>query len=157
MNTFEILIIASLVFVGGCSSYAKQDSAATQSTENYYPSSENEGETVRGNDELGLKQEFIEYAEAYAASKGYRFGSGAKIMFRDEFAINAANALMNVNTSQIAVEKNRSREATRKLIDRMIYEANTIPGYAEKSPGVIGEQTLANAQRFLCPLWPICK
>ena len=77
-------------------------------------------------------------------------------MFRDRFAINAAYAMIEKRPENFERAKARIRSNFRMLIDLMIEESGTIPGYQSRHPYVIGEQTLSRALSKICPLWPIC-
>lgn len=104
-----------------------------------------------------LTREFSAYANYYAARRGYRFGSGAQHMIGRTFAGQAAREVMKKEPRYFESAKKKIRENFRKLIDQMIVESKTIDKYANRQPGVIGEQTLSMAMFKLCPLWPICE
>ncbi|MCG8313683.1 MAG: hypothetical protein MI976_10740 [Pseudomonadales bacterium] len=104
-----------------------------------------------------LTKEFSAYANYYAARRGYRFGSGAQHMIDRRFAEQAAREVMKKEPQYFEPAKKKIRENFRKLIDQMIIESKTIDKYANRQPGVIGEQTLSMAMFKLCPLWPICE
>ena len=103
--------------------------------------------------------ELFAYAHNYAASRGYRFGSGADVMLRERLA----------NLSPVELDAARLDEAKRNIerfVDAMIAASNEIPNYSDRSPaitgetrssGIIGEQTFAIALRRMCPIWPICR
>jgi hypothetical protein len=96
------------------------------------------------------------WTQLYAASRGYRLGSGAYENFK-KFSATAAE---DIEGSASDDRTARLREAGRNLaglVDRMIIEASSIPDYETKNPGVIGEDTLLQALRKLCPIWPVCK
>jgi hypothetical protein len=96
------------------------------------------------------------WVQLYAASHGYRLGSGAY----EEFKRFSATAADDIEGSAPDDRIARLREAGRNLaglIDRMIIEASAIPDYETRNPGVIGEETLLRALRRLCPIWPVCK
>lgn len=83
----------------------------------------------------------------YATIKGYRLGNGADNDFRGA-ATRAANDVdAGIRTMAEA------EAAFRSMIGEMIRQAQTIPGYAQQHPGVIGEQTLGAALIRL-RIWP---
>lgn len=104
-----------------------------------------------------LKGEFAAYANYYVLTRGYRFGSGAQNRFESEFAKKAADEIMRQTPTDFESARNQVHKNIRKLIDRMIVEARKDSDYSRRNPGVIGEGTLVQALRFLCPLWPICQ
>lgn len=96
------------------------------------------------------------FAREYAASKGYRFGSGADVMLRNATA-QANQEITGLSAYEREVRTAEAKKNIARFIDAMIAASHEIPGYSEQSPGVIGEQTFEMARRRLCPLWPICR
>jgi hypothetical protein len=94
------------------------------------------------------------YAEGYAAARGYRLGQGAEFDFSRAMDLAAARMLNNPR-DQCLRSLSEVHINTERYINAMIEAARTIPGYSQRSPGVIGEQTFAAARR-ICPLWPFC-
>lgn len=113
-----------------------------------------------------LQTEIALYANYYAASRGYRFGDGAKGSI-DGFSRRAAGEINVIFGFNRFPDYKEMRDGTHKLlevkrnfrmlIDRMVFVSKAIPDYEERSPGVIGEQTLEEALRDLCPIWPLCR
>ena len=85
-------------------------------------------------------------AENFARTRGYRFGDES----RREMAQMIARAV------ESGADEQKTVNALETFIERMIKAAQEIPGYAEESPGVIGERTFGIAHNSLCPLPPIC-
>ncbi|MCG8684954.1 MAG: hypothetical protein MI892_08780 [Desulfobacterales bacterium] len=106
-----------------------------------------------------LRQEFASYAKYYVAAKGYRFGRGADNEFEGRFAIQAADAILDIHPQHIEGAKSEIRKSFRRLIDKMIEVAEKDKEYSRKHPWVVGEETLSEALSFFCPppLWPICR
>ncbi len=100
-------------------------------------------------------ERIFEEANAYAASKGYHFGLGAK-GFMQGRADTAGAEIDQLPVSEQAAKLDEANGNFRKLIDGMIDAAGRIPGYQQSHPGTIGEDTLADAMSWICPLWPFC-
>ena len=97
----------------------------------------------------------LKFVKAYAAGKGFRFGPGAEDYMR-QHATNAGRQIDALPKSKQAAKLKKAEDNFATLIDEMIKEASTIPGYEDANPGSIGERTLSNALSTLCPLWPFC-
>lgn len=105
-----------------------------------------------------IARRLLDAAMQRAKANGVRLGFGADQFFALR-APEAARAIIErarntgapieplVRTAQLAFER---------LVDEMLAARKDIPGYIDRHPGVIGEDTLASAMRRLCPLWPIC-
>ena len=105
-------------------------------------------------DEQTLATRILTDAERHAEERGMRLGDGAHGFF-EQHARNAAREL--VSDPQLSEGKVRAMVAVfERLIDEMIGSSQTIKGYAAGHPGVIGEDTLADALRKLCPIFPFC-
>ena len=100
--------------------------------------------------------ELFAFARDYAASKGYRFGTGADVMLRNRTGL-AVQEMADLSALQRKEKTTEAKRNIARFIDAMIAASKEIPGYAERTPGVIGEQTYDRAERRLCPIWPICR
>ena len=96
-------------------------------------------------------------AQLYAASRGYRLGPGATGDFETNFAKTAAEDIENLPVTERTMKLREVARNLARLIDQMILEAQRIPNYDKEHPGVIGEETLSPAKRYVCPLYPICR
>jgi len=97
-----------------------------------------------------------EFAQSYASSRGYRFGSGANVMMTSM----GRQAVIEIKQLPPDLQAQRLSEAKiniMRFIDEMIKESKKIPNYSIGNPGVIGEQTFTKAWQKLCPIWPICR
>jgi len=99
----------------------------------------------------------FETAEGRAQLHGRRFGPGADTDIRS-FASRGADAIISRTaaptiTDPLVADAARNFE---RLVDEMVASVTELKDYAERNPGVIGEQTLARALSRLCPLFPIC-
>jgi hypothetical protein len=97
----------------------------------------------------------LDSVTAYARGKGYQFGSGADAYMRAH-ATNAAMQIDALPKSKQTQKLKKTEDSFNTLVDEMINEAHTIPGYEKANPGIIGEDTLKRALLTLCPLWPFC-
>lgn len=97
----------------------------------------------------------LDSAKAYAAGKGYRFGPGADNYMR-QHATNAGTQIDALPKSKQTLKLKKAVNNFATLVDEMIKEAHTIPGYENAHPGSIGEDTLTKALLTLCPLGPFC-
>ena len=97
----------------------------------------------------------LDAAGIYASGKGYRFGVPAYDSMRYH-ASNAGAEIDRLPTDAQGAKLNEAKDNFAKLIDEMIKAAQTIPGYQDKHPDTIGEDTLLEALGKLCPIWPFC-
>lgn len=108
-------------------------------------------------DRVELAKLLVNAAENRARMHGVRLGEGADVDIRG-FAQAGAQQLI---AERPALEKydpiiSSAAAAFERLIDDMMLAALEIPGYRERHPGIIGEDTLRRALSRLCPLFPIC-
>ena len=104
-----------------------------------------------------LEKLLVATAERRAAAHGMRFGQGADSAIR-EFARSGAEQILSGD--HVRGLRNKSIGDTvaafERLVDMMVSASGEIPGYREAQPGVIGEDTLARALTWICPLFPFC-
>lgn len=107
-----------------------------------------------------IEQRLISYANWYAASQGFAFGSGAKgdIEF---MATKAVTTMFGQNFPKRMQPKHQAmivqaEASLAMMISTMIQGSKEISGYASHNPNTIGEETLGWARARLCPLFPIC-
>ena len=106
-----------------------------------------------------VKNRLVGYAQWYVSKQGYRFGVGAESAIEHilERAVRKIRSeIRGASEDQAEVVVRKAEVAVRRLIRRMIVESKRIPQYASRHPGIVGEDTLKNALKKLCPLWPIC-
>lgn len=103
----------------------------------------------------GRVLELTGLVNSYLSVRGYRLGSGADYDFRDAIR-RAAEDIEKLPESVQRARVDQANRAFKTLIDAMIIESREIAGYQDRNFRVIGEQTLMEALRKLCPLWPFC-
>jgi len=106
-----------------------------------------------------VRERLVSYAHWYVSKKGYRFGPGANadIDLMLQRGARKVHSETRGRSDEDAEATLRKAEASiRRLVNRMIREADRIPGYAARNRRTVGEQTLSFALKDLCPLWPIC-
>jgi hypothetical protein len=99
-----------------------------------------------------LAKRIFEHAKKYAESRKVRLGDGADQDFA-KYAQIAAAELLKTSDAPLAGREKAIDIVFERVIDEMLVQAKTIPGYER---GVIGEQTLKFALSKLCPLFPFC-
>jgi hypothetical protein len=109
---------------------------------------------------LILKNRLVSYSQWYVAKNGYAFGPGAGQSI-EMLLENGAKQIQKDSKGLSDTESEKlvlnAEASIRRLVKRMIKERDILPGYAKRNLQVVGEQTLAEALKRLCPLWPICK
>ncbi|MEM9973704.1 MAG: hypothetical protein AAF771_05945 [Pseudomonadota bacterium] len=114
-------------------------------------------------DDASTATRIFAHAERHAARLGYRFGDGSDQDVRQlaDMAVAevriADRAGLEFSPMGAEVRMRQAEAALEVLVEQMVIAANEIPGYADSHPGVIGEQSLREALRKICPIWPICK
>ena len=106
-------------------------------------------------DQQGLADVLFETAEERARQHGKTFGDGADMDIR-RFCATGARKILEMRTSDRADVIREAKTAFTRLVDEMVDAAGQIEGYAERYPNKIGERTLSEALRHLCPIFPIC-
>ncbi len=96
--------------------------------------------------------EIFEYARRHADGRGFRFGPGVAADFRSA----AARAHRDIANPSKSYTDADAKKAFREMIAEMILVRDEIPGYADRHPGEIGEETLRRAEAKKCPFWPFC-
>ncbi len=97
-------------------------------------------------------------AEQRAKAQKYRIGHGAQSDIRNMTEQAAPELLRYADFSGAPIESlvRNNEIVIRALIDEMVAAVRAIPGYLDKNPGVVGEETLAVARSRFCPCWPFC-
>lgn len=106
-------------------------------------------------DKDGLSSKLFNLAKDHAATRNKRFGGGAHDQIH-YMAQRAADEIMAKPDAERPDAMRAADQAFERLVDEMISQADQIPQYTTKNPGVIGEETLTRALSILCPLFPIC-
>jgi len=144
-----IIAFASALIIGSAISL---DSQAQQSTLPSWTQPQGWRQLTPEQRQWALESNLTGRVKTYLDSRGYQLGAGAENEFRKAIARVAQEIEFLPEQDQRA----KIEEATRNfqtLIDMMIIRSRSIPGYP---PGKIGEQTLFEAMKMLCPLWPFC-
>ena len=110
-----------------------------------------------------LSDQLFRAAEARASQHGLRFGIGADNDLHSLAQIAADKILATAQSKPVNEAGPYVRGATRvaseamaTVVDEMTSARFKISGYAVSNPDTIGEDTLREALKILCPLWPIC-
>jgi hypothetical protein len=113
-------------------------------------------------EEQALATELYAIAQTAAARHGRTFKPIAEAELLRLTQAAAAETLSpsrfgSVSTAKASLgvdgRRQEAREAVVKLVQSMVTEAATIPGY---SADLLGEQTLGRAFSRFCPCWPFC-
>lgn len=100
-------------------------------------------------------EDIIAFSENHAKSKGYRLGDGVRSVLLEKARVASAEITqMPIGEQQEKLQELQTNFTL--MIEEMIKASKSIPGYSASHPGVIGEATLGEAFRKLCPLWPFC-
>jgi hypothetical protein len=92
----------------------------------------------------------------HAQGLGYHFGDGADQLMHS-WANQAIPKIHQKSPPRPAEEVIQEAElAFMRFVAEMINSSYDIDGYRQQHPHAIGELTLAQAQKRLCPIWPIC-
>lgn len=100
----------------------------------------------------------VKYCEWRASRHGYVLGHGAQADIQNL----AMDAIARLRKQDRRLKRSYAANMTMfernfaKLIDEMIKQSRSIPGYAESNDMTIGEETLKAALNALCPLFPFC-
>lgn len=110
-----------------------------------------------------LADQLFRAAETRAMQHGLNFGPGADSQLRAVASTAAQNILGSAQAKPVNGREQYVRgamrvagEAMATIVDEMTSARLSIVGYAAANPNTIGEETLQQALRILCPIWPIC-
>lgn len=100
----------------------------------------------------------VKYCDWRASRHGYILGDGARADI-ENLAVDAIARLQGQDRRlkrSYAANMNLFERNFAKLIDEMVKQSESIPGYSDRNEATIGEETLVAALKKLCPLFPFC-
>jgi hypothetical protein len=111
-----------------------------------------------------LEQRFIDAAEAAASRHGFDIAQNAGSDLRAMAKLAAEQILMRARqfptekeqARYIAANEEVGRVGMATIVGQMIAARETLPNYGITHGGRLGEETLAEARRILCPFLFFC-
>jgi hypothetical protein len=110
-----------------------------------------------------LSAQLFEAARARVKQHGLKFRPRGTRDLRRLTTTGAANILAAAKSKPADAQEVYVRGAARvateaisTLVDEMTSARFRIPNYLKTHPDTIGEQTMDEALKLLCPLWPFC-